>query len=156
VSRVAAENPGTRATEDAEARLRRFGEALAEARQARGVSQTGMGRLLGRTSQSTVSGWELGVAEPSPLVVFAIEKALKLDPGFLSRHLGYAPVVEAAEPAPAYDLVKAVVQHPTLDSFTKDILLAIVNRALEFAEETQKPEEARSRRRRPRSDPGSD
>lgn len=41
--------------------------------------------------QATVSQWLLGKTEPAPKTVFAIEQALGVNPGTLSRLLGYLP-----------------------------------------------------------------
>src|SRR5688500_13111052 len=43
-------------------------------------------------SESAVSQWITGTNEPTRRKVFAIEKALGVQPGTLSRHLGYLPV----------------------------------------------------------------
>ena len=55
------------------------------------LNQTEFAALFGLT-QPQVSQLEQGKAEPTPQFVFAIEQALALDPGTLSKHLGYAPV----------------------------------------------------------------
>lgn len=48
--------------------------------------------ILGRpVSQQSISNWLNGVREVEPEVIFAIEKALVLAPGSLSKHLGYIP-----------------------------------------------------------------
>ena len=58
----------------------RFGEALRQAREAAGVSQTDLAGLLSQ-SQTVISGWEQGVAVPSPPRVFELEGELKISPG---------------------------------------------------------------------------
>lgn len=75
-----------------------LGEAIARELDAAGRSQSWLGsevaRLEGRDepySQSAVSYWLSAKYEPSPAQVFAIEEALKLRPGRLSRIMGYLP-----------------------------------------------------------------
>ncbi len=72
-------------------RVREFGEALARAMSVRGMTHRRLGEELGVT-QSAISAWKSGAAEPSPRTVFAIERALELPPGHLSRTLGYVPI----------------------------------------------------------------
>ena len=72
-------------------RLREFGETLARAMSVRGMTHRRLGEELGVT-QSAISAWKSGAAEPSPRTVFAIETVLKFPPGHLSRALGYLPV----------------------------------------------------------------
>lgn len=53
-----------------------------------------MARIEGRDEpyrQPTISGHWLSVAPPGPHTVFAIEQALLLRPGSLSKMLGYVP-----------------------------------------------------------------
>lgn len=76
-----------------------LGAAIKDALEERGESQSWLGREVGRIlgrpdpySQAIVSTWVLGDRLPEPAQVFAIEQALGLRPGFLSRHLGYLPV----------------------------------------------------------------
>lgn len=82
-----------------------FGAALAEAMSSVGMRQADLAERFG-TSQSTVSAWMHG-KKTRPVVVFAIEDILGLDPGTLSRHLGYLPVVtKGATPATFDDCVE--------------------------------------------------
>lgn len=68
-----------------------FGSAVRAARTERKISQVELAASLG-TTQSLVSAYEAGDHEPPREVVFAIEDALGLSGGSLSRHLGYLPV----------------------------------------------------------------
>lgn len=62
----------------------------------RGTSQVRLARALG-VSPQLVSDWKRGRRTPSPDQLFAIERALDVEPGRLSRHLGYVPAdAEAA------------------------------------------------------------
>lgn len=73
-----------------ERQRRRFGNAFGELLALRGMSQTAFAARLG-TSQSMVSAWIAGDYACSNEQVFAIEKALKVQPGTLSQHLGFLP-----------------------------------------------------------------
>src|SRR5436853_6862060 len=74
-----------------EARRRAFGAALAEAMTSRGMSQMELARQLDMT-QSAISSWRCGDSVPiHHETTFQVEKALKVNPGHLSRHLGYYP-----------------------------------------------------------------
>jgi transcriptional regulator with XRE-family HTH domain len=68
-----------------------FGEALASAMAAAGVSQNELAAQM-NVKQPTVSAWCNADAEPRYEVVFAIERALGAKPGQLSRILGYLPM----------------------------------------------------------------
>ncbi|HEX2039520.1 MAG TPA: helix-turn-helix transcriptional regulator [Acidimicrobiales bacterium] len=59
-----------------------FGELLRRRREARGLEQAELARLLGVTQQ-TVSKWETGVTVPRPSRVAALARALGLDAGLL-------------------------------------------------------------------------
>src|SRR5687768_356630 len=88
-----------------------FATLLAEVMAARGISQSQLGDLVGR-SQKAVSDWVTGNAEPPPTMVFALEAILSLSPGALSRCLGYVPVsVLEAQPT----VEDALLTDPTLD-----------------------------------------
>lgn len=74
-------------------RLRAFGAALRAARERHQprITQEALAETM-KVSQALVSGWEAGQKEPGRDAVFAVEKALDLAPGILSRKLGYLPV----------------------------------------------------------------
>lgn len=55
-----------------------------------GLSQAELGSLIGVTG-SAIGNWERGEDEPNRDNVYALERALGLDSGELSRLLGYAP-----------------------------------------------------------------
>lgn len=70
---------------------------------------------------STVTRWIVGDYVPQPAVTFAIEKALGLGPGTLSRSLGYLPT-DAAE----FVTVPAAVEaDPQLTVTGRRILLKV-------------------------------
>ena len=72
-----------------------FGRALGKALRDRNMRQEDLARSLG-TTQSSVSGWINGKYEPAAATVFALERSLGMEPGSLSRPLGYLPVKPAA------------------------------------------------------------
>ena len=102
-------------------RRARFGRLLADALRARGMKQEHLAGSLG-TTQSSVSGWINGKYEPAADTVFRIERSLGLEPGHLSRPLGYLPV-EAASAAPSVE--GAILQSPLLEDDEKAALMAV-------------------------------
>ena len=101
------------------ARLSAFAAAMADARSAAGMSQEALGEAI-RRKQGSVSRYEGGILEPDPLTVFAIERALGLDPGALSHYLGFMPLsVEHAPPV-----------LPVLDAIEQDQRLTAQNKAM--------------------------
>lgn len=71
-----------------------FGNALACARQTHKMTQREVARAL-NVSQGLISGWETGSYEPSPRDACRVEEVLGVDPGELTRHLGYLPLAAA-------------------------------------------------------------
>jgi transcriptional regulator with XRE-family HTH domain len=100
---------------------RAFGRMLGDALKGRGMKQEDLARALG-TTQSSVSGWINGKYEPAAGTVFAIERSLGMDPGVLSRPLGYLPVEPAAR---AVSVEAAIAQSTTLDDEAKTAMTAI-------------------------------
>ena len=103
--------------EDDERRLA-FGRLLAEALKARKMRQDDLARTLG-TTQSSVSGWINGKYEPAAATVFTIERCLNMDPGTLSRPLGYLPVEPASR---SVSVEGAIAQNTQLDEEQKAAL----------------------------------
>ena len=104
----------------AEGRLA-FGRMLSEALKSRSMKQEDLARSLG-TTQSSVSGWVNGKYEPAAATVFTMEHSLGLEPGSLSRPLGYLPVEPAARPV---SVEAAITQSPLLDEDAKAALAAL-------------------------------
>ncbi len=71
--------------------------------------------------QTTVSSWMRGDTDPTPEIVFAMERVLGLRPGDLSRHLGYMPV--SVHPAPV-GVEQAIAADPKLSARFKRALIA--------------------------------
>ncbi len=99
----------------------RFGRLLGDALRARGMKQEHLAASLG-TTQSSVSGWINGKYEPAAETVFRIERTLALEPGHLSRPLGYLPVEAVAAPV---SVEGAILQSAVLGDDEKAALMAV-------------------------------
>ncbi len=99
----------------------RFGRLLADAMKVRGMKQEDLAGKLG-TTQSSVSGWINGKYEPAADTVFAVERCLGVEPGALSRPLGYLPVEPAAQ---TVSVEGAIAQSPLLDDEEKAALASM-------------------------------
>ncbi len=102
-------------------RRARFGALLAVALRHNEMRQDDLARMLG-TTQSSVSGWINGKYEPAAETVFAIERALGLDPGHLSRPLGYLPVDTGTGPV---SVEGAIAHSDLLDDDQKAALVGM-------------------------------
>jgi len=105
---------------DGERRLG-FGRVLAQAMKARGMKQEDLAGMLG-TTQSSVSGWINGKYEPAAATVFTVERSLGIEPGTLSRPLGYLPVEPMSR---TVGVEGAIAQSVTLDDEEKAALAAM-------------------------------
>jgi len=85
------------------------------------MRQENLAGLLG-TTQSSVSGWINGRYEPAAATVFTIENCLGLEPGSLSRPLGYLPVEPVTR---AVSVEGAIAQSAQLDDEEKAALVAM-------------------------------
>jgi transcriptional regulator with XRE-family HTH domain len=99
----------------------RFGTLLARALKVRAMKQDDLAGLLG-TTQSSVSGWVNGKYEPAAATVFAIERTLSMEPGQLSRLLGYLPLEAASRPV---GVDTTIAESPLLDEEDKAVLIAL-------------------------------
>ena len=84
---------------DSTEKRKRFGRALRAARTAAGLSQTKLSVQIDK-DQGIISDYEAGKTEPGVEAVVALEEALSLEPGSLSRYLGWIPVNPAEAPEP--------------------------------------------------------
>ena len=98
-----------------------FGRLLADSLKVQRLKQEELARMLG-TTQSSVSGWINGKYEPAAAMVFTIERSLGLDPGSLSRPLGYLPVEPVAR---SVSVEGAIAQNTQLDDDAKAALSAL-------------------------------
>ena len=104
-----------------EDRRKAFGVALRDALAGRGLQQAYLAESLG-TTQSTISAWINGRAEPDAFTVFAVEDCLDLSPGFLSRLLGYLPLNAVNAPA---SVEQSVAVSDEVDEDSKRMVLAV-------------------------------
>jgi hypothetical protein len=103
-----------------------FGEALMSALMGKGlrppdllpVTNAANREAAGRVANS----WINGKTEPSRPTVTAIESLLDLDPGTLSRHLGWLPVGAPEIPDPE----AAVIAYPHYTGEQRRVLLALM------------------------------
>lgn len=77
-------------------------------------------------AQSTVTGWLLGDYDPQPAAVFAMERALGVRAGSLSRLLGYLPT----DARPAVGVEAAIMSEGRLSEQDRDLLLFILRQRL--------------------------
>lgn len=100
-----------------------FGEAARAALMAKGVTLAqlaeAMTELGNKTSQPQLSQWINGKHEPPRRMVFAMERALRLRPGALSRTLGYLPILAK----PVTTVLDAIEADPRLSDEGKTAVL---------------------------------
>jgi transcriptional regulator with XRE-family HTH domain len=126
-----------------EGRLR-FGRLLASALKGRGMKQEDLAGMLG-TTQSSVSGWINGKYEPAAETVFAIERTLSMDPGFLSRPLGYLPVEAIST---TIGVEAAIAHSPLLADDDKVVLVSLYELLAAKRQDATAPRKASVDRRR--------
>lgn len=108
-----------------QARREAFGRALIQARQKRDMNQEELADALA-VSQGSVSNWEHGKNLPNdPIDIFEIEQAVDVPPGFLSQHLGFAPLNLRRDPPP--DVEAAIAANPLLTKIEKAALAGLYN-----------------------------
>ena len=112
-----------------------FGGALRQALADQEMSQLELAGRLGLSSQSVISQWISETHRPDPARVFDIERQLDVEPGRLSRLLGYLPT----DAKPVLDVETAVAADPHLNAQQREAVLAVY-RAL------ARPPKARRRR----------
>jgi hypothetical protein len=86
-------------------------------------------RLEGRAtsySQGAISKWKANPDRMKPGTVFAVERALKMPPGSLSREFGYVP----AETRPLPNTRDAIANDGAIDAVTRGILLSVYDEAV--------------------------
>jgi transcriptional regulator with XRE-family HTH domain len=107
------------ATEEQKAAFRR---ALRRAREAAGHTQMGLSLTIG-VSRSAVWQWEEGKVTPTEDNVAALEKELQLQPGALSRLLGYLPA--GAVEREMISVIEALEADPKLGERERELLAAM-------------------------------
>jgi transcriptional regulator with XRE-family HTH domain len=101
-----------------------FRRALRQAREDCGLSQRALAKAVG-VSAGAVWQWERdhGGTLPRPDATIRLEQALKLEPGHLSRLLGYLPAT--TEPALTTGVVEAAKADPRLGESERALLIAV-------------------------------
>jgi transcriptional regulator with XRE-family HTH domain len=112
-----------RATVATEEQREAFRQALRHTREQRGLTQRALSRIIGLTN-SAVWQWEQGRAIPRPEIVAKLEAALDLDPGVLSRLLGYLPITQPPDKA-TMDVLDALQADPRLGARERKLLATI-------------------------------
>jgi transcriptional regulator with XRE-family HTH domain len=100
---------------------RAFAEALFHIMDLKGVSHRELGEQVGLT-HTAFTGWRNLDHESSPAIIFAVERALDLPPGFLSIHLGYLPPEARSLPSPEQSYEAVVDSDPALDDRARRML----------------------------------
>lgn len=120
-----AKAPRTGSGKSKEKNLNRLGEAIYTARRANRMSQRELGLAVG-VSQGSVTAWERGVtSDLGPGRIFALEEALELDPGTLSRLCEPHPFLPVSADIPG--VVDAIHADKQLKHQQKEALLVFYN-----------------------------
>jgi transcriptional regulator with XRE-family HTH domain len=101
-----------------------FRRALQQAREDAGLSQRALARAV-RVSAGAVWQWERDEDGTVPRLDMTtrLEQVLKLEPGHLSRLLGYVPAT--AEPGTMTSVVAAARADPRLGDSERELLIAV-------------------------------
>ena len=120
-----------------------FGIGLRESLLRAGLTQAELAGAVG-VSRATISEWMRGSSEPRPAVVFALEAALGVTPGHLSRRLGFLPA--DGHDRAVTDPVRIIDRLPDLSPESKAALVDVY-RSLARADAQRAAITARARRR---------
>jgi transcriptional regulator with XRE-family HTH domain len=115
-----------------------FRRVLKEARARRRLSLRVLGEVAG-VSKSAVAQWESGRSLPVPSKVPELERALEMEPGALSRLLGYLPITGGDEKT-SLDVIEAIRRDARLGEHGQELLIAMYRQLLRQREQ---PFEAR-------------
>ena len=116
-----------RQVESSEQQRRAFGAAVEAAMYAARISSfADLSRRLAEVGverhEQTVGQWCKGLAEPRRSEVFAIERVCEVEPGTLSRHLGYVPV----DADPTVTLDQLIAADPDLTEQDRHLVLGVL------------------------------
>jgi transcriptional regulator with XRE-family HTH domain len=115
-----------------------FRRVLKEARARRRLSLRVLGEVAG-VSKSAVAQWESGRSLPVPAKVPELERALEMEPGALSRLLGYLPITGGDEKT-SLDVIEVIRRDARLGEHGQELLIAMYRQLLRQREQ---PFEAR-------------
>ena len=100
-----------------------FRRILRETRIRRRLSLNALGSVAG-VSKSAAAQWESGRSLPVPAKVPGLERALELEPGTLSRLLGYLPITSGDDKT-TLDVIEAIRRDTRLGEHGQELLIAM-------------------------------
>ena len=123
-----------------EAQREVFRRALREARADCGLSQRGLAKAVGVTA-GAVWQWERDSngSVPRPDIAIRLEQVLRLEPGHLSRLLGYLPAT--VETGTTTGVVEAAKADPRLGQGERELLIAVYRELVRQSAKGQKSRE---------------
>jgi len=121
------------ATVPAAVRREEFRRVLAETRAKRRLSLSALGRAVG-ASKSAVAQWENGRSLPVPAKIPDLERALELEPGALSRLLGYVPIASDDDKT-TLDVIEAIRRDARLGQHGQELLITMYRQLLRQQEQ---------------------
>jgi transcriptional regulator with XRE-family HTH domain len=110
-----------------------FRRVLKNTRARRRLSLAALGRATG-VSKSAVAQWESGRSLPIPAKVPDLERALDLEPGTLSRLLGYLPITSGDDKT-ALDVIEAIRRDVRLGEHGQELLITMYRQLLRQREQ---------------------
>ncbi len=105
-----------------------FRRVLRETRTRRRLSLNALGSAAG-VSKSAAAQWENGRSLPLPAKVPDLERALELDPGALSRLLGYLPIASGDDKT-SLDVIEAIRRDTRLGEHGQELLIIMYRQLL--------------------------
>jgi transcriptional regulator with XRE-family HTH domain len=115
------------------ARREEFREVLKKTRADRRLSLAALGRAAG-VSKSAVAQWENGRSLPVPTKVPDLERALELQPGALSRLLGYLPITSGDDKT-TLDVIESIRRDARLGEHGQELLITMYRQLLRQQEQ---------------------
>ena len=106
---------------------------LIEARTKRRLSQRKLGEAAG-VSKAAVSQWEVGRSLPVPAKMPDLERSLELEPGALSRLLGYLPITSGDDKT-SLDVIEAIRGDARLGEHGQELLITMYRQLLRQREQ---------------------
>jgi transcriptional regulator with XRE-family HTH domain len=110
------------------AQKQEFRRVLKETRIRRRLSLNALGNAAG-VSKSAAAQWESGRSLPVPANVPGLERALELEPGALSRLLGYLPIASGDDMI-SLDVIEAIRRDRRLGEHGQELLITMYRQLL--------------------------
>jgi transcriptional regulator with XRE-family HTH domain len=111
-----------------DAQKEQFRRVLKETRTRRRLSLSALGAAAG-VSKSAAAQWENGRSLPVPAKVPDLERALELEPGALSRLLGYLPITSGDDKT-SLDVIEAIRRDARLGTHSQELLITMYRQLL--------------------------